>query len=194
MTFPKARLAVSVCLFAAWIGFLLYQVVVSRSITLAKPQFLTAQAIVVADVSGDARPDSKVKVAEVLWSARKTDEALTATTLLLPDLAGCGRSEGYQGEGKYLLPLIQVAGRWMIAPVARLHYYPAKPATHGTVEAFGVFSYRATNRLPLEEAQAIQKEWTAAGFDATLTAEELRIYPLTPDTRAQVKELIETRR
>src|SRR2546426_1012264 len=68
MTFPKARLVVSACLFMGWLGFLAYLVAESRTIVLSKPQFLVAKLYVVVDVRDkDDRANPDVTVEKILW-------------------------------------------------------------------------------------------------------------------------------
>jgi hypothetical protein len=121
MTFPKARLVVSACLFFGWLGFLCYLVVSARTIVLSKPQFLVAQLYVVVEASagigGDASPDASATVAQVLWSARDVDHNLRGEVVLIPELAECSKDQGYRGKGKYLLPLIKSGDVWKIAPL-----------------------------------------------------------------------------
>src|SRR5207247_69590 len=106
MTFPKARLFVSGALFIGWLGFLLYLVIDSRTIVLSQPQFLSAQVYVVVEVSNaGGKPDPDVTIEEVLWAADAPDKQLKK--LHLPELAACGKAEGYRGAGKYLLPLVR---------------------------------------------------------------------------------------
>lgn len=120
MTFPKARLFVSAALFLGWLAFLLYLVIDSRTIVLSQPQFLSAQlyaVVEVNDVGGMPGPD--VLVDTVLWTSDPSDKQLKK--LHLPDLAACGKSHGYRGAGKYLLPLIKSqAAPYRIAPIPRL--------------------------------------------------------------------------
>jgi hypothetical protein len=191
MTFPKARLVVSAILFLGWLGFLLYVVVDSRTIILSKPQFLIAQLYVVVEVRETAgKADPEVVVDKVLWTSDPLDQHLTHQKLQLPDISACAKEHGYQGPDKYLVPLVKSpAGSWMIAAVPYVSSYPKSPPTHGTVEAFGLFSHRA-RRLPLSDAQQLEKYWQAAAYKTRLTQEDIRIYLWTPDTEAQMKPLV----
>ena len=142
MTFPKARLVVSACLFLAWLGFLGFLVYQSRNlVVLSRPQFLIAQMYVVVEVRDDGgKPDPNVAVHEVLWVAEPADAALHNLNLL--DLPACDKAHGYRGAGKYLLPLVK------------------------------------SKQPPFQIAPIPQG------------AHEKRIYPWTPDARAQVDQLI----
>src|SRR5947207_852609 len=128
MTFPKARLAVSALLLIGWLGFLLYLVIESRTITLSKPQFLDPRVklYVVIELREEAgRPDPEVKVDEVLWSATPADAQLVKKELRLKDLPELGKAHGYLGPGKYLAPLIKSAPRtFLIAPLPRTAALP----------------------------------------------------------------------
>ena len=120
MTFPRVRLFVSAALFLGWLAFLLYLVIDSRKIVLSQPQFLSAQLYVVVeveDVGGTASPD--VLVDQVLWTSDPSEKQLRK--LHLPDLAACGKSQGYRGAGKYVLPLIKShLTPFRVAPIPRL--------------------------------------------------------------------------
>src|SRR5690349_3751792 len=106
MTFPKARLVVSAILFLGWLGFLLYLVLDSSTIILSRPQFLIAQVYVIAEMSDDTKGvDPRVKIDEVLWSADPKDAKLTSQTIVLPELTLATKDHGWEGPGKYILPL-----------------------------------------------------------------------------------------
>src|SRR5690349_18294539 len=113
MTFPKARLIVSLCLFLGWIGFLGYLVYERSSIILSHPQFAVARAIVIADVKDG---DAKVVVQEIPYCADEADRA-RLKDLVLPELLSCGKGQGKTGPGVYIIPLIQRDGVWQVAPV-----------------------------------------------------------------------------
>jgi hypothetical protein len=186
MTFPKARLAVSICLLVGWLGFLFYLVVTSHRFVLSRPQFLIAEAIVVIEVRDDhGKPDPDVTVDEVLWPPQ-----MQLAKLQLPDIVECKREHGYYGAGKYLVPLMRTAGGFSIAPIPRVPTFPRQAPTHGSLEAFGVFSRRVVQRMPAEEARQLRKELEAEGYKVYFTEEELRIYPWSPDMQAQVMPLI----
>jgi hypothetical protein len=121
MTFPKARLAVSACLFVAWLVFLFVVWLRSSPIILSKPQFLIAELYVVVEARDErGKADPEVIVEEVLWASDPADEHLVNKTLRLPDLSTCGEKHGYKGAGKYLVPLVKSAGiPFRIAPVPR---------------------------------------------------------------------------
>lgn len=188
MTFPKARLAVAVALFVGWLGFLLYLVVDSRTVVLSKPQFMNGQVYVVATMdqgnSGDYLCEFTIN--EVLWSEDPADRKLNGRKVQLPFMVEFDR---WGGNMQYLMPLHKTAaGTFELAVVPRLD--PRQAPTHATIEASGLFSTRVRRRLPLLEARELQREWEAAGFTPLLTPEWLRVYPWTPDTRAQVERII----
>ncbi len=112
MTFPKARAVVAACLFVAWLGFLLFLVLERKRVILSPPQFLIAQAIVIAELKdANGSPESAVVIKEVLWPK---DRRLTKVELLeLPDF---GKAKGYHGGGAYLIPLLERNGHYAISP------------------------------------------------------------------------------
>jgi hypothetical protein len=193
MTFPKARLAVSACLFVAWLVFLFVVWLRSSSIILSKPQFLSADLYVLVEVRDErGKADPDVMIEEVLWASDPADEKLAQKPLHLADLSACRKENGYHGADKYLVPLVKsTAAPLMIAPVPRVDY---RQFTHGTVEVFGLFSHRVKRRLPIAEALTVQKNFEEAGYTTSLTQEEIRIYPWQPRLRAEVEEIVKAKR
>jgi hypothetical protein len=150
MTFPKARLAVSACLLVAWLLYLGYLVYETRDVVvLSKPQFMVAQAYLLIDVRKSGRPDipsEDVTVEKVLWSANAADEKLAGQVLQIADLDKCRKQNGYQGAGKYLVPLMHAVPPYPIAPVPhklpsgepapRVVIYPWTPETQAQLKPF----------------------------------------------------------
>ena len=186
MTFPKARLAVSACLLIAWLAYLGFLVYETRNVVvLSKPQLMVAETYAVVEVRDqDGRPNPEV---EIVSASSRHGEVLMPAKVELPDLSVCTKEQGYQGPGKYLVPLNPSPNGYVIVAVPRIDPYGRQALTHGTVEAFGVFSHRVRRRLPLVEARQLQKEWEEAGYKTSLLEEEIRIYPWTPETEAQLK-------
>jgi hypothetical protein len=143
MVFPRARAVVAGLLFVAWLGFLLHLVLASRHlIVLSRPQFLVATRYVVAEVQeADGNPAPRVK-AEVVWAA---DRGFAEGDLDVVNLPNVGPTGGWQGPGKYILPLWKTPRGYAVPPTPPA---PGRP------------------------------------FD------EVRIYPLTPETRAQLDEIV----
>jgi hypothetical protein len=121
MTFPKARLAVSACLFVGWLLFLFSVWLRSSTEILSKPQFLIAQVYVVVEVRDEqGKADPELKVEEVLWASDKIDQQLAHKTIRIADFSATTERHGFHGAGKYLVPLVKSAeNTWMIAPVPR---------------------------------------------------------------------------
>ncbi len=137
MTFPKARLVVSACLFLCWLGFLLYLVVDSPTVIVSKPQFLIASLYVTAEVravEGNASP--AVTVAEVLWSADGVDAHLAEKTITIADLAKCEKKQGFRGPDKYVLALLKRGASFELAPLptGELRIYVLTPKTRRQVD------------------------------------------------------------
>ncbi|MCI0376240.1 MAG: hypothetical protein L0215_01405, partial [Gemmataceae bacterium] len=107
MVFPKARLAVSACLFLGWIGFLLFLVLKTRApVILSRPQFLVSPLHVIAEVRDkNGLPDPEVTVVQVAWTSDTADEKLAGVKLFVEDLPYSGPDQGWTGAGQYLLPL-----------------------------------------------------------------------------------------
>ena len=103
MTFPKARLVVSACLFVGWLVFLFVLWLRSSSVILSHPQFMIAQVYAVVEIhDADGKPAPDVKVEEVLWPA----EFVKKGPLNVVNLPMAGAEHGYGGAGRYLVPLI----------------------------------------------------------------------------------------
>src|SRR5215470_1376290 len=100
MTYPRLRLAVAVCLFLGWIGFLVYLVARTRDpVILSRPQFLEADAIVVVEIKEkDGVPQPDVIVKETLWPA---GVVTIPATLRLPALVDVGAAQGWRGPQEY---------------------------------------------------------------------------------------------
>jgi hypothetical protein len=135
MTFPRARLAVAASLFAAWLGYLLMLVLLSRhTIVLSRPQFLVAEMCVIAEVTGDGGvPDAMVTIQNVAWSVRAGADALNGKKIRVTNLAETG-PQGYEGPGLYILPLNMqsrdkdlLGATWVVTAI---------PASPGYVAAF----------------------------------------------------------
>ncbi len=108
MTFPKARLVVSACLFVGWIGFLLYLVIDSPGVIVSKPQLLVSSLFVSAEIHlelGMASPEATID--EVIWCADDADKKLTGQKIRIRDLAEFGKKQGFKGAGRYLVPLLK---------------------------------------------------------------------------------------
>ena len=122
----KTRLAVATAAFLAWLGWLAYLVFQSRSpVILSRPQFLNATVHAIARLTGDAeKPDAKVKVLEVAWTADEADAKLAATEVPVQDLELVGPAQGWQGPGEYIVPLIGSKAGYRLAPIPPSPGYP----------------------------------------------------------------------
>jgi hypothetical protein len=103
-------LAVAVLLFAGWVTWLGIQAVRDRQpLVVSRAQLAVSQYDVEVDLS--ANPDGTlpmgVKVQRVRWAADDKKPAVgdEITVINLP------KTQGFQGNGAYLLPLVQYKGR-----------------------------------------------------------------------------------
>ena len=277
MLFPKARMIVSLCLFLGWIGFLFYLVLESPQTIVPWRQFETAHFYVVADIrENQGKLDPQVTIEEILWPPPPADQFLPKT-VQLPELAAYDEQPaaelarykkqlGFQGAGKYILPLMIVAHRgkkFKIAPIPRVFGYPHPPSNLWNLflykvkenpEAFTPLVARTVgllasplggplpaasvvfpekeaqlqkviqtlmdetgrkqkevailltpllehrspavevaHRVPERQALELKKKLEDAGARIELEGEEVAIYPLLPETRAQVKRFIESK-
>jgi hypothetical protein len=215
MVYPKARLLISAGLFVSWIGFLVYLVAQSReAVILSRPQFLVASAYVVAELKGDAKPRSEVRIKEVTWT--KDADDLSGKTLVIEDLPDCGHLQGWAGAGDYVLALTKEK--------ARVYHITPLPLTPGFMPAFKAVELDHAGTNP-DQVAPIIKEFTGAddgrvqewlqrpgatlrrnvtktkaesfreqmqnlGASVVLRDFETRIYPATSAARRQLTELI----
>lgn len=114
MTHPRLRLAVAAFLFLGWIGYLVFLVVRTREpVILSRPQLLHSDLVVLAEIKEiNGKPQAEVTVRDTLWSGQPSRNPKAQETLWLPELADCGKDEGWRGPGEYLLFL-----RWEGMPV-----------------------------------------------------------------------------
>jgi hypothetical protein len=112
------RLVLCASLFALWMGYLGY-LVLTRPLTpqreplvLSRPQILSSDVDVIAEIDSEPKGETTVKVAEVLSpSDAGLKEGDTITVLKLDECRAAQRPGGkvppwdWAGPGKYLLPL-----------------------------------------------------------------------------------------
>jgi hypothetical protein len=218
MTFPRARLAVAASLFVAWLGYLLLLVVGSRhTIVLSRPQFLIANLWVLAEVEDDeGKPARAVKILEVFLPK---ESGLQGKTIETANLADAGR-QGYIGPGKYILPL-HAGPSYSVEPVPPSPGYEpafvnvrlfapvgdAQDAALAAREIFGLSEPDARAKMmvaekngsvvlarnvPFERFREFAKRLPDA--DAKPQANDVRIYPMTAETKAQLEEMLRARK
>ena len=137
-------------LFVAWLGWLAYLVVTTRTpVVLSRPQFLVSAVDVVARIDQVGDGPQQLTVQRVLWSGAEEGRKLEGTAITVTNLDRCA---GWTGSGEYLVPLIPdgAPGRYQVpatprspgfepAPrteASRPHIYPATPQTlrqHATI-------------------------------------------------------------
>lgn len=128
MTFPKARLVVSLCLFLGWLGFLGYLVSQRNAVKLSRPQFAIADAVVFVSVKDN---DPNVVVKEVAWHADAVGGKAILGQISLPELLSLGKDQGFHGAGDYVIPLIRRGDALQVAPVQTPGY--RRQASHATL-------------------------------------------------------------
>jgi len=129
MMSAKTRLIVAAALFIAWIGWLTYLVVRTRNpVIISHPQFLVADVIVVAQLTGDDKPDRQIKVVEVLWSADKSKPAKDdeIDVIFLEDCTT--KHHGWEGRGEYLVPLRKKGDIYTLQEIPSSPGYPPTEA------------------------------------------------------------------
>ncbi len=162
MIAARVRLIVAAALFALWMGWLGYLAATATNpIVLSRPQFLVADAWVIARVAGQEHPEPIVTVEKVIWTADAKDRLAAGEKITLPDLAIVGVRQHWEGAGTYILPLTHVKGRdYRITPIPRSPGFP-----------------------PFRHRQASEE----SARDELLR--RLPIYPVTPRTLEQLDQL-----
>src|SRR5262245_23972414 len=105
MSSARLRLGVAAAVFAAWVGFLGYlALTTTRPVVLSRPQFLAAEAYVLAELQATDKgePSVHVRVKEVFWSK---DGAGPKGELTVSNLPGSPTIQGWNGPGEYVLAL-----------------------------------------------------------------------------------------
>ncbi len=102
------RLTLSAVLLACWIGYLAYlSATTTHPIVLSRPQFLSADLYVIAEVPGHParaeEPANLVKVEKVVWSGKAEDGK--RTQLHVMGIDAIKGEFGWHGPGKYILAL-----------------------------------------------------------------------------------------
>lgn len=121
---PKVRLVLVGSLFLAWIGYLCYLVAITRNpVILSRPQFLVADAYVVAKLESGSQfehPADQIEVVKVLWhNEKKLDVAkLENSKIVVEELSKFSAANGWIGPGNYILPLTKTAsGSFMVTKI-----------------------------------------------------------------------------
>ncbi len=142
MRFGKTRLAVALLALFVWVGYIAYQALAyGRFPVVSHAQLLISTVDVIADVEADAdgRPKPVVHVVEVHWPVGKKE--LAGQDLTVVNLPA---TEGFQGPGRYLLPLIaDDGGTYFVAGLPRspgfdhavFFIYPDTPITRKQLDA-----------------------------------------------------------
>lgn len=163
MAADRIRLAVAAALFVGWLGWLAYlALTASDPIILSRPQFLVADAWVVADLQGDAgHPLPHVNITEIVWSETGAKQLAQGQELTVLGLDRAGPQQNWHGAGSYILPLSHVGkDRFALTPIPDSPGYPPP---------------RRADDPPLSPEEKI--------------SQRLRIYPATSSTLKQVKAL-----
>jgi hypothetical protein len=147
MTFPRARLVVSACLFVAWLFFLLYLVIQNQHmIVLSRPQFLRATLCVIAELKAkDGGPEPQVEIVKVLWAELPAPPA-AGDRIEVKGLAGFGSKQGYAGPGKYILALTAVDVDGSVS-------YQFVPVPSAPLAAHRIYPLAAETERQLDEIQ-----------------------------------------
>jgi hypothetical protein len=211
----KFRLAVAVCLFVGWIGWLAYLVATTHNpVIISRPQFIVADLWVRGKLDGDGNsPKATLVVGEVLWASDKQDLGLVDKQITVQYLDKVGKDLGWAGPGDYLLPLqknkdAKKAGFRLAALPTSPGFSPAfqliDPGTNTEevaeliAQATGLDLQAAKDKVahapstlksPAQPEERFVFEKKLKELGATFSHEERRIYRATLQALEQVQEL-----
>jgi len=131
------RLATAAVLFACWIAYLAsLALTTTQPIVLSRPQFLSADLYVVADVPANPaatdEPANEVTVKRVVWAAKAAD--CLRTKIQVKNLTNTLKQhgwDGWQGPGEYILALSRTKEDSNVFQVTPLPRTPGFPGTSG---------------------------------------------------------------
>lgn len=137
MTAAKIRLAVAAVLFVGWMSWLGYLAATSGdAIVLSRPQLLVSSAHITAKLTAaqdSATPSTAVTVQKIHWAPGTHDNLKEGAELTISNLESCGRAQGWQGSGLYILPLLRTEnGSYVITPTPPSPGYIALPDPRNT--------------------------------------------------------------
>lgn len=156
MQAARIRLLIAVVLFVSWLGWLGWlAATASDEIVLSRPQMLVASAQVIAELTPQAAepvPRPIVVITEVAWATGQAKHLQAGDTITITNLDRCGPAQGWNGRGRYILPLSKTRGGYVITPIPpspgylafphpgsrydpRLRIYPATPHTERQLQA-----------------------------------------------------------
>jgi hypothetical protein len=157
MMMARLRLVLAASLFAAWIGWLVYlATTTTHPVVLSRPQFLDSDLDVIAKVNGDAdHPQPTITEVEVVWARSRRDGKLTALTVA--GLADLSKKDGWQGPGRYILPLRKTEGEigttYKLAGVGSSPGFPSHAAGEGAAR-LRIYPDRPETREQLQEIRS----------------------------------------
>jgi hypothetical protein len=113
--------ALALAVFCAWLSYLAFLAwTTTHPIVLSRPQFLASQLDVIAELkAADGRADADVRVEEVVWPRGADAPQLADKTVRVANLPKVSREDGWDGPGRYILPLVKSDDHYQLAPLAR---------------------------------------------------------------------------
>jgi hypothetical protein len=126
----RVRFFLAAGLFLAWISWLAYlAATTTHPLVLSRPQFLVTDLDVIAEVGGDeSQADPRIKVLDVAWAKDAKDkEALKGQNIQVSNLDNLGKDQGWQGRGRYILPLQKVLQNGVQYEIAQIPPSPGFP-------------------------------------------------------------------
>jgi hypothetical protein len=160
-------LAVTAVAFCAWIGWLAY-LVLHRPVILPHAPFLVSDLNVIAAIDG---PDDPVTIDEVVWARDPQDAAgLQGKKVRVTNLPDC--RPDWHGPGKYLLPLLKTGAD-----------------TYEVADATGLKAEEKREHLEKGGPVPSLSPGYDPGPDRQRALRPPHLYPLTPETLAQLRQI-----
>jgi hypothetical protein len=154
---PKLRLILACACFLGWIGYLAYLVSITREpVILSRPQFLVANAYVIAQLDQAAdndNPRNEVKILKVRWTDDADLKKLADSNVFVRGLEKCGSANGWAGPGTYILPLTREKTSVFLTEIPPSPGFYVADAAHNDLRI-----YQATPQA-LEQLQELIKSF-----------------------------------
>lgn len=120
--------AILLCGWLGWLGWLAFTA--TDPIILSRPQFLVADAWVLARVEGDEFPSKIAAINEVTWIDKNDAKLKEGAKISIRRLDLVQESQNWRGPGVYVLPLSKSAqGGWELTRIPISPGYRDPPIT-----------------------------------------------------------------
>lgn len=148
------RLTIAILLFAAWVGWLSYQVgTTANPIVVSRPQILLAPIVIEAQVAEGNGPGKEVTVTTV----HRGGKLLPAEGKLIISNLGLDQVRGWNGPDHYILPLVRIENKGemryeVVPPPYSPGFHPQNPEPNPDRFKPAIYPVTASTRAQLQEA------------------------------------------